>query len=70
MFGTNPTNHRVSLFTFSSMVVDASCYGYVCHWEGLGILLLLIKLNGIEVSTGKILEETLVLLSNRHWETN
>ena len=30
-----------------------------------------IKINGIELSTGKILEETwFSLLSNRHWETN
>jgi hypothetical protein len=29
-----------------------------------------IKLNGIELSTGKILEENLVLSAFQHWETN
>ena len=41
------------------MVVAASCYGYACHRQGLwffgGI-----KINGIKLSTGKILEENLV----------
>ena len=35
------------------------------------VFLLLMKIKGIELSTGKILEENLVQsASNRHWETN
>jgi hypothetical protein len=41
------------------MVVAASCYGYACHRQGLGILGG-IKINGIKLNTGKILEENLV----------
>jgi hypothetical protein len=41
-------------------VVAASCYGYAFHQEGLGSFLLLIKINGIELRTGKVLEENLV----------
>jgi hypothetical protein len=36
------------------MVVAASFYGYACHRQGLGSFR--IKINRIEVSTGKILE--------------
>ena len=59
MFGTNPTNHWVPLVLFSSMVVAASGYGYACHRQGLGSFLG-IKSNGIELITGKILEENLL----------
>jgi hypothetical protein len=44
---------------FSSMVVAASCYVYACHRQGLGRFFLRIKRNGIELSTGKIIEENL-----------
>jgi hypothetical protein len=40
------------------MVVVASCYGYACHQQGLG-LFLGINRNGIEISRVKILEENL-----------
>ena len=55
MFGANPT----PLFIFSSMVVAASCYGYACHRQELGSFFR-IKINGIELSKGKILQENLV----------
>ena len=43
------------------MVVASSCYGYGCHRQGLGsIFYFFSKINGIELSTGKILEENLV----------
>ena len=40
------------------MVVAASCHEYACHWQRLWSFLN-IKYNGIELSTGKILEENL-----------
>ena len=40
------------------MVLAASCYGYAC-WQGLGCCFR-VKRNGIALSTGKILEGTLV----------
>ena len=39
------------------MVVAASCYVYACHWHGQGHFFMI---KGIELSTGKILEENLV----------
>uniref|UniRef100_A0AAZ3RN12 Uncharacterized protein n=1 Tax=Oncorhynchus tshawytscha TaxID=74940 RepID=A0AAZ3RN12_ONCTS len=41
------------------MVVAASCYEYSCHQQGLRIHFR-INRNGIELRTGKILEENLV----------
>ena len=58
---SNTTHHGVPLFIFSSMVVAASFYGYACHRQGLGSRQgLKIKINGIQLRTGKILEESLV----------
>jgi hypothetical protein len=49
------------------MVVAASCYGYACHQQGQGSLEIIIIINGIELGTGKTLEETLVQsASKRH----
>jgi hypothetical protein len=42
------------------MVVAATCYGYACHWQGLGSFFRIKKSNGMELSTCKILEENLV----------
>jgi hypothetical protein len=39
--------------------VAASCYGYACNRQGLASLFR-IKINGIELNIGKILEENLV----------
>jgi hypothetical protein len=41
------------------MAVPAFCYGYACHLQGLESFIL-IKFNGIELSTGKIRQENLV----------
>jgi hypothetical protein len=49
----------VPLSIFSSIVVAATCYGYACYCYELGSFSGY-KINGMELSTDKILEENLV----------
>ena len=60
MFGANTTHHLVPVFIFSNMVVAASCYGYACHRQTLGVFKDKNKWN-TAISTGKNLEENLVV---------
>jgi hypothetical protein len=60
MFGAHPIQHITEYHhIFSIMVVAASCYVYACHWHGAREFFT-IQINGIELSTGKILEGNLV----------
>ena len=59
MFGANPIQHWVPLSIFSSMVVAASCYGYACNCCKERVFQDK-KINGMEQSTGNIIEENLI----------
>jgi hypothetical protein len=55
----HPVRNKAPLFIFSSMVLAASYYGYAFHRQGLESFKI-IQIHGIELSTGKTLEENLV----------